>query len=149
VLFCMVKKMVDRVLLERILADIKANIRDLKDANDITWEVYRTDKRARRFVERTLHITIEACIDIAQHIISDEGLREPMSYRDTFAVLAEHGILRPSDLPRFEDIASFRNLIVHYYERVDDTIVYGVFKQNLSDFDIFADRILEYLQRSA
>jgi uncharacterized protein YutE (UPF0331/DUF86 family) len=141
--------MVDRVLLERILADIKANICDLRDAGDITWEVYRTDKRARRFIERTLHITIEACIDVAQHIISDEGLREPMSYRDTFVILAEHGILQADDLPRFENMASFRNLIVHYYERIDDAVVFGVFKENLSDFDLFVDRVVAYLQSTA
>lgn len=139
--------MVNRVLAERILADIKANVRDLRNATDITWDVYRTDKRARRFVERTLHIIIEACIDIAQHIISDEGFREPSSYRDTFAVLAEHRVLRKEDLERFENIASFRNLIVHYYEHVDDAVVYGVFKENLSDFDLFVDRIIEYLER--
>ena len=139
--------MVNRVLAERILADIKANVRDLKNATDITWDVYRTDKRARRFVERTLHIIIEACIDVAQHIISDEGFREPSSYRDTIAVLAEHGVLRKEDLERFENIASFRNLIVHYYERADDAVVYGVFKENLSDFDLFVDRIIEYLER--
>jgi uncharacterized protein YutE (UPF0331/DUF86 family) len=139
--------MVNRVLVERILGDIKANVRDLRNATDITWDVYRTDKRARRFVERTLHIIIEACVDMAQHIISDEGFREPSSYRDTFAVLAEHGVLRKDDLARFENIASFRNLIVHYYERVDDAVVYGVFKENLSDFDLFVDRIIEYLER--
>jgi len=139
--------MVNRVLVERILGDIRANVRDLRNAADITWDVYRTDKRARRFVERTLHIIIEACIDIAQHIISDEGFREPSSYRDTFAVLAEHRVLRKEDLEKFENIASFRNLIVHYYERVDDAVVYGVFKDNLSDFDLFVDRIIEYLGR--
>ena len=72
--------MVNQILAERILGDIKANVRDLRNATDITWDVYRTDKRARRFVERTLHIIIEACTDIAQHIISDEGFREPSSY---------------------------------------------------------------------
>jgi len=139
--------MVNRILAERILGDIKANVRDLRNATDITWEVYRTDKRARRFVERTLHIIIEACIDIAQHIISDEGFREPSSYRETFAILTENGILRKEDLERFENIASFRNLIVHYYERVDDAVVYGLFKENLSDFDLFLDRMIEYLER--
>ena len=139
--------MVNRVLLERILGDIKANVRDLRNAADITWDVYRTDKRARRFVERTLHIMIEACIDVAQHVISDEGFREPSSYRDAFAVLAEHGILHKEDLERFENIASFRNLIVHYYERVDDAVVFGLFKENLSDFDLFVERIIEYLER--
>ena len=139
--------MVNRILAERILGDIKANVRDLRNATDITWDVYRTDKRARRFVERTLHIIIEACIDIAQHIISDEGFREPSSYRETFAILTENGVLRKEDLERFENIASFRNLIVHYYERVDDAVVYGLFKENLSDFDLFVDRMVEYLER--
>ncbi|CAN2043157.1 DUF86 domain-containing protein [Candidatus Magnetomoraceae bacterium gMMP-1] len=138
--------MVDRILSERIFSDIKANLKDLRDATDINWQVYKTDKRARRFVERTLHILIEACIDIAQHIISDEKLREPVSYRDIFTVLAENNILQVDDLKKFENMASFRNLIVHYYERVDDEIVYGIFKRNLSDFDLFLKRIGDYLK---
>ncbi len=138
--------MVDKVLLERILADIRTYIQDLRNASDITWEIYKTDKRARRFVERTLHIIIEACIDIAQHIIADEQLREPTSYRDTFNVLAENNILLSEDLARLENMASFRNLLVHYYERVDDEIVYGIFKKDLSDFDYFVEKIVAYLK---
>ena len=79
--------------------------------------------------------------------IADENLREPVSYRDTFTILAEKDILQSSDLERFENMASFRNLLVHYYERVDDEIVYGIFKQNLSDFDLFVERIVKYLER--
>ncbi len=138
--------MVDKVLLERILTNIRTYIEDLRNASDITWEIYKTDKRARRFVERTLHIIIEACIDIAQHIIADEQLREPTSYRDTFNVLAENKILHSEDLARLENMASFRNLLVHYYERVDDEIVYGIFKKDLSDFDYFVEKIVEYLK---
>ncbi|MBW1961257.1 MAG: DUF86 domain-containing protein [Deltaproteobacteria bacterium] len=139
--------MVNRVLVERILTDIKSNLQDLKDASDITWEVYVLDKRARRFVERTLHIMIEACIDIAQHIISDRQLREPANYRDTFVVLAENGIIDVKDLKRFENMASFRNLLVHYYERIDDEVVFGIFKRNLSDFEMFIHRIVAYLDK--
>lgn len=142
-----VVKMVDRILLERILAEITSEVNDLKNANDITWEVYKTDKRTSRFVERTLHIIVEACIDVAQHIISDEKMREPSSYRDTFTVLAENGILPPGDLERFENMASFRNLLVHYYERVDEEIVYGIFKKDLRDFEFFVGRIVEYIIR--
>ncbi len=139
--------MVDMILLERLVSDIKINIKDLKQASDITWEVYQTDKRSRRFVERTLHITIEACLDAAHHIISDEQFREPSSYRDTFAVLTENKILTTDDLERFHKMASFRNLLVHYYERIDDAIVYGIFKNNLSDFEIFVERITAYLTK--
>jgi len=138
---------VDRLLIVKILSDIRSNVNDLRHARDITWEVYRTDIRSRRFVERTLHILIEACIDLAQHIISDERFREPASYRDTFAVLAEEQVIHREDLPRFEQMAAFRNLIVHYYERIDDAVVYGVFNRNLDDFDLFVERIAAYLER--
>lgn len=42
-------------------------------------------------------------------------------------------------------MAAFRNLFVHYYERIDDAIVYGVFKRNLDDFDLFVENIVDYL----
>jgi hypothetical protein len=41
--------MVDVVVVEKILGDIKSNVSELRQATDITWEVYRTDKRSRRF----------------------------------------------------------------------------------------------------
>lgn len=144
----MVARMVNRIILERILADIKSNVKELRDARDITWDLYRTDVRIRRFVERTLHIIIEGCIDVAQHIISDEGMREPTSYRDTFLVLAENKILLPENLARFENIASFRNLLVHYYAKVDDEVVYGILRNNLSDFDLFIERIVSFLGKA-
>lgn len=140
--------MVDRTLLERMLSEITSEVNELKKATDITWEVYKTDKRSRRFVERTLHVIIEACIDVGHHIISDEKMREPSSYRDTFTVLAENGVLGPEDLEKFENMASFRNLLVHYYERIDDEVVYGIFKKNLPDFEFFVKKIVEYLMRT-
>ena len=140
--------MVNRVILERILADIKTNVKELRGAIDVTWDLYRTDVRVRRFVERTLHIIIEGCIDAAQHIISDEGMREPTSYRDTFVVLAENKILLTEDLVRFENIASFRNVLVHYYSKVDDATVYGIFRNKLDDFDLFIARLIRYIGKT-
>ena len=78
-----------------------------------------------------LQISIEAMIDIGHHIISDEGFREPQSYRDVFKVLAENMFLPEDELPQYENIASFRNILVHHYGKIDDSIVYGIFRNNL------------------
>ncbi len=139
--------MVDKALIERLLSDIRTNMAELRNANDIDWQTYQTDIRARRFVERTLHVSIEACLDIVHHIIADRKLREPTSYRDAFAVLAENGIFSADELRWFQNMASFRNLLVHYYERVDDAVVFGLFKKNLSDFELFAERIVDFLEK--
>lgn len=139
--------MVNPAILERILNDIRSELKELRSATDISWEVYRADKRARRFVERTLHVLIEACLDAAQHIISDDGFREPTSYRDAFAVLAENNVIPAESLERFENMAAFRNLLVHYYERIDDAIVFDVFQRHLADFEAFAEYLVDYLNR--
>ena len=141
--------MVDRVLVERILFQIDGYLKELRNADDIDWKKYQKDNRSRRFVERLLHVVIEACIDVCQHIIVDEGLRAPESYRDTFRVLAEKGIIPGEKLEIFERIAGFRNLIVHHYEKIDDEVVFGIFKKRLGDFDDFIDYITKYIANQA
>ena len=140
--------MVNRDIVEKALETVRVNVNELRNAKDIDWDVYASDIRARRFVERSLHVIIEACIDAAHHIISDGGMREPATYREAFVVLCEHGVLPKDDLPAFEKIAMFRNLLVHYYEKVDDEIVYGIFKNRLDDFDRFVGYILKYLNKN-
>jgi len=88
-------------------------------------------------------------IDIAHHIISVKGFREPSTYREAFVVLAENGILPKESLGNFEKIAMFRNLIVHYYEKVDDEIVFGVFINNLEDFEMYISYILEFIEKES
>ncbi len=38
-------------------------------------------------MEQTLQMMIETCADIANHIVSDRGMRAPTGYADTFSVM--------------------------------------------------------------
>jgi uncharacterized protein YutE (UPF0331/DUF86 family) len=40
-----------------------------------------------------------------------------------------------------------RNMLVHHYEKVDNEVVFGIFKNKLEDFDLFCDCILEYVKK--
>lgn len=135
--------MADNIVIERLIARLRGYLQELEDAQDIDWEKYTTDGRARRFVERLLHLSIETCLDIAHHIISERGYREPENYRDAFNVLMEAGILPRQEQPIYEKMAAFRNILVHHYDKIDDAAVYGVFKRHLTDFDIFIKHILQ------
>ena len=139
--------MVDRDVLSRKLSYIRSTVEELRSARDITWEVYRSDPRARAFVERLLHLAIEAVLDAANHLVSFEGWREPQGYRDLLAILAEKKIVPPTELSKFQEMASFRNLLVHRYDRIDDEVVFGVFQRRLGDFDRFVDLIQGWTQK--
>jgi uncharacterized protein YutE (UPF0331/DUF86 family) len=120
--------MVNQDVILRLLANIEGFVADLRQAGDITHDSFIRDIRTQRFVERTLQIAVEACMDVTHHIISDERWREPDSYADAFRVLAENGVFTPEQADRYTLMARFRNRIVHYYEKVDPEQVFAIFR---------------------
>lgn len=139
--------MVDKQILQRLLNNLGGYLNDLRSASDITRETYLNDIRAQRFVERTLQIAIECCLDVIHHIISDEGFREPNSYADGFKVLAENGVLPNDAVENYRLMTQFRNRLVHYYEKIDPEQVFAIFRGKLDTFDTFKAEIEGWLAR--
>ena len=133
--------MVDKEVLSRKLSQLRQYVTELNAAQDITWSVYQNDIRSKAFVERYLHLAIESVIDIANHLISFHGWREPEGYRDVFTVLCENSIIPLQELSVYQQMTSFRNMLVHRYEKIDDATVFGFFKNRLGDFDRFFNLI--------
>ena len=84
----------DSAVMKRLLVQLEEYIRDLDEIKlQYTLEDFRVNKVIRRYTERTLHIAVEACLDLASHIISHRGLREPLDNKDCFQVLKENKII--------------------------------------------------------
>jgi uncharacterized protein YutE (UPF0331/DUF86 family) len=90
---------------------------------------------------------IEACVDVAGHIISDGGFRTPTSYSDAFKVLHENEILAAGLFVKMERMAKFRNIVVHHYDKIDAEIVVGILKRDVDDFLSFRAAIVSFLER--
>jgi|YNPNPStandDraft_1061719.scaffolds.fasta_scaffold96600_2 uncharacterized protein YutE (UPF0331/DUF86 family) len=92
-----------------------------------------------------LQVAIECCINIANHIISSEGLRGPRDYKDAFRILEEAKIL-PGDLARtMRALAGLRNLLVHLYWEVDDSMIHANLQSHLGDFETYISYIMRAL----
>jgi len=139
--------MVNDEIILRKTQKLKEYTNELRQAKDITWEKYQKNIRDRAFVERYIHIAIQTVFDIANHIISYEEWKEPDTYRETFSILASHGVLPYEKAADYQNMASFRNMLVHHYESVENEVVFGIFKNRLGDFDLFRMFILEYLKK--
>lgn len=139
--------MVNDEIILRKTQKLKEYTNELRQAKDITWEKYQKNMRDRAFVERYIHIAIQTVFDIANHIISYEEWKEPDTYRETFSILASHGVLPDEKAADYQNMASFRNMLVHHYESVENEVVFGIFKNRLGDFDLFRRCVLEYLKK--
>ena len=122
-------------------------INDLQELQGVSFEEYQENKLIRKAVERTLHTSIEACLDIGHHIIAVERFRSPTDNSDVFAVLGEQAILPRDLVPKLVNMARFRNILVHEYTHIDDGIVYNILSQQMDDFDEFARAIAAYGER--
>lgn len=139
--------MVDKLLMGRKLAEMETYLSQIREFSKVSVSGYRKDWRTQRIVERTLQILIELCIDIANHLISDRGMRLPTGYADTFMVLTENKVIGKGLLKKMEKMARFRNVIVHQYERIDPTIVVSILRNDLPDFVKYRKAVIKFLSR--
>ena len=118
------------------------------------WERYRsipltelrTDRDKRNMVLHALLVSIQASIDIANHLIAASGSRRPETYRESFAILCDEGLI-PEDLGvRLSDLAGFRNVLVHLYCRLNLDEVYGVLQDDLPVVNRYRDLVRAMLR---
>ncbi len=138
-------ELVDKILLGRKLALMDTYLGQIREFSKISANEYEKNWKTQRIVERTLQMLIEECVDIANHIIADEGLRLPVGYADTFQVLMENKIIDKKLYGTMEKMAKFRNVVIHQYEKIDPGIVVGILHRNLTDFERYKKAILRYL----
>jgi uncharacterized protein YutE (UPF0331/DUF86 family) len=129
--------MVDRDLILRRISDLENYLGQLAPYREIDLVAYQQDWKTQRIVERTLHLAIETCMDVADHIVADRRLRVPETGAETFEILAEAGVV-PADLGRALGLmVGFRNILVHDYTRLDPAIVLRVLRTDLLDLERF------------
>lgn len=141
-----VPAMIEKDVIESKLRFLREYLVDLKPYESIALADYKTDKKDQRFVERTLHLACESCLDIAAHIVSRKGFREPRDNKDLFSILFENRVITQSTCDAMVKMAKFRNVVVHDYARIDPEIVVGILRKHLDDFKRFAKEVIAFTQ---
>ena len=135
--------MTDPDLIAKKLAQVEtciAELRALARLDELTRDV-----KEERFVEHTLQIAIQAALDVASHIVSDERLGEPRTNRELFGLLERPGILSRDLVEVLEEAAGFRNVLVHGYDDVDIGIVRDVVEHRLDDLLAFVASVRRWM----
>lgn len=128
--------MTDRDLVEKLLAFIETCVQELR--TQARLERIDDDVRERRFVEHTLQLAIQAALDAASHVVSDERLGEPASNRELFELLAAAGWLDRQLMERLRRMVGMRNVLVHGYAKVDPQQLRLAVAHDLDDLLTFA-----------
>ena len=138
--------MTDPALVRKKLAQIETYVSELRRL--ARPAELGQDVREERFIEHTLQLAIQAGLDVALHIVSDDRLGEPSTNRELFDLLARAGYITSAQAAPLRDMAGFRNVLVHGYDTVDLDIVRDIVEHHLDDLLQFADAIRASMDRA-
>ena len=73
------------------------------------------------------------------------AIQAGMGFRDIARVLEENGIIDNALSTKLQEMAQFRNLLVHRYGQIDTRRIYIIMSNDLKDIQAFVKNILKYI----
>jgi uncharacterized protein YutE (UPF0331/DUF86 family) len=137
--------MISKDVVNAMIDLIDENIRLIEEIRSQGYESFSGSFRDIQAAKHSLQEAIEACLDIGSHIIAEKGFRRPENYKEIFMVLEEEGIICPELSLKLQEMAQFRNLLVHRYGQIDTRRIYIIMSNDLKDIQMFAKNILKYI----
>ena len=130
--------MVDRHALSSRLDALEGYLAELRSFQSVRREDFLREPALHHLAERYLHLASESVLDIAHHVISEQGFRQSQSYKDAIEVLHEERLIDRDLADRLKSWMGFRNILVHLYLEIDHGRTYDAIRDDLGDLVQFA-----------
>ena len=91
------------------------------------------DYRKLDCIVLNLQRACEAVIDVAMYIVSSRALGTPQTKKEAFDLMYNAKIITKEMCINLKNMAGFRNIAVHDYKKIDNSILEDVIKNHLSD----------------
>ncbi len=127
--------MVDRDLILAKASSVKRHLSRVEEKLDTDFQAFLNDIDRQESMLFNLQMAIQNCIDIAAHIISEEGYGVPGSTGEMFSLLGEKRILDGDITGKMVKAVGFRNLIVHEYGGIELKQVFDVAQNDIKDLN--------------
>lgn len=139
----------EMAVVRRKLRRIRSNIATLATATQgIDAAAYRADELRKRAVERLLQETIDAAVDVNNHLLKSIGQPPSEDYFGSFVQLGRAGIIDLDLANSLAPAAGLRNRIVHEYEELNDAVVLEAAKLARRQFSMYIAAIENHLGAS-
>ena len=136
--------MTDPAIVLRKLAALREHATRLARRRPATAEALRNDVDLQDALAMSLLVAVQAALDIALHVVSDEGLGVPATYAEGFQQLADNGIVDRGTSDGLGRMAALRNRIAHGYVSVDVDRIHAEVPAGLAALDRYAAAVASH-----
>jgi uncharacterized protein YutE (UPF0331/DUF86 family) len=137
--------LVDRDLILAKAGSVKGRLKRIIEKRDVDLRTFMKDIDRQESILFNLQMAVQNCIDIAAHIISEEGFGVPGSTNEMFYLLEENGYVNTELTEKMVKAVGFRNLIVHEYGKLELEQVFEVAQNNIEDLNEYLRSIFKKL----
>lgn len=127
--------MVDRDLIIAKAGSVRRHLKRVEEKRSQDVQDFLKDFDCQDIVSFNLQLAIQNSIDIAAHIISEEGMGVPGSFTEMFYLLEENGYLSKELTEKMVRAVGFRNLLVHEYGKIDLKQVHQIANEHIQDLN--------------
>lgn len=127
------------------LESLRRCIQRIQDKTPPSCHLLIEDYDLQDIIALNLERSVQLCVDIGLHIISDLEVPVPDTMAKTFVVLEQANCLDGEVTDRMIKAVGFRNTAVHAYQEIDWNIVYCIITEHLDDFRAFSRQILSFM----
>ena len=129
------------------LTELDESLKDWERYQRYSLEDLQKDRDKRNMVLHAMLISIQAAIDISSHLISKNQLKRPTTYRETFELLGQAGMISEELAGELSDLAGLRNVLVHIYGELNLDEIHSVLQNDLKILRSFRDEIKELFKK--
>lgn len=137
--------MIDRKLVRAKLESCRDYLQKLGPLAREPRARFLSDYVVHNAAERLVQFTVDAAVDINNHLIIEGGQPVPADYYTSFTALVGIRALPPPLARSLARTTGLRNRLVHAYQEVDPVIVYRGLKLFIRDYTRYIGAIRAYI----
>jgi uncharacterized protein YutE (UPF0331/DUF86 family) len=138
--------LVDHDLILAKSASVKKRLDRINEKRQIEKSLFLEDLDCQEIILFNLQMAIQECVDIASHIISEEGWGVPGSTNEMFYLLEENDYLDRDLTEKMVKCVGFRNILVHEYTRIELDLVHEIAEKDIHDLEHYLKAIFAKLE---
>lgn len=133
-------------LLREKMADIEKSVAFLQEIASKSREEFLDDEILISATKYQLIVAIEAAQSICNHLAARVAKEAPASYADCFYILGKNSIISEGLAQKMASAAKFRNLLVHQYGKINDSMVFDILKNDIGNLLQYINEIKSFLK---
>ena len=139
--------MVDRDVVASKLGELSEHLARVRNRRTATADDLRADRDALDLVAFNLMLAVQACADIASHVIADEGWPPATSLGAGFERLRDAGVISGRVCESLVRAVGLRNVIAHGCAGVRPEMVHAASTSGVADLEAFGQEVAAWVQR--